>query len=61
MGRQARVFYEEGWPWSGKPWPWCPFVPIHPNGTIKPHDNHVVNGGNTNCPGHPGIVEDDFL
>lgn len=63
--REARVYYEQGWPWPGKPWPWCPFAersakywPCHLVRPALPHDCHSVNEGNTTCPGHPGEIED---
>jgi hypothetical protein len=69
--RPARVVYEEGWPWAGRPWPWCPMAEHtrppknNPGAPIeewevfipaRPHDNHLVNGGNTHCPGIAGTI-----
>lgn len=60
---QAIVDYEDDWPWPGEPWPWCPFAerkakhwPASMVRPALPHDNHLVNGGNTWCPGHPGEI-----
>jgi hypothetical protein len=67
--RQAKVIYEDDWPWPGKPWPWpgkpwpwCPYAEMTFLTGItvpdQPHDCHMVNEGNTWCPGHPGEIDD---
>lgn len=61
--REANVDYDTNWPWPGEPWPWCPFAERKAEfwGDLAypavPHDTHVVNDGNTDCPGHPGLVD----
>lgn len=60
--REAVIHYEENWPWPGKPWPWCPFAELRNSVDTLihldiPHDHHLVNEGNTWCPGVPGMIE----
>lgn len=61
MEREANVHYEFNWPFGEKPWPWCHMAGYTKiDGTVvppTPHDSHMVNEGNTRCPGAPGIVE----
>lgn len=63
-GEEARVDYEDNWPWPGKPWPWCRWAEwTGGDGTYYPaipHHAHMVNGGNTACPGVPGIIPNEI-
>ena len=67
--REANVSYDPDSPWPDQAWPYCararqtapdfPGQPYEDWGVVReavPHDHHIDNGGNTRCPGQPGII-----